>query len=313
MSTGPGRVVVCGSLNEDQVFSVERIPIVGETTVASRVVRSAGGKGANQAYAAARSAPEVAVLMVGAVGDDASGALLCDELASAGVDVTNVLRSNTHPTGRAFIAVDAAGGNTIIVAAGANDHWPSERELPIRPGDVVVVQLEVPLDAVRAIVAEARRRGARVLLNAAPARSEARDLLALVDILVVNEVEATGMLNVDAANTAEIALLDLPFELVITRGSASTLVAPRGEPLAEIETIRARAIDTVGAGDAFVGAFAAALVQGADVVTAARRATAAGAATVTVGGARHPDLSPALLDALVQDHTSAPNPERGHP
>ncbi|GAA2908539.1 ribokinase [Microbacterium keratanolyticum] len=295
-----GRVVVCGSLNADVTFAVERIPVVGETTVASGTARSSGGKGANQAYAAARTARTADVLMVGAVGADEAGDVLRAELAAAGVD-TSLVRRVDAPTGQAFIAVDAEGGNIIVVAPGANLEWSTDEQPPLAADDTVVLQLEIPLAAVARIATQARGLGARVVLNAAPAVAAAQTLLDAVDILVVNEPEAEELLGLDAKATAEIsrsaARLDL--DIVVTRGSDSTLLATRDGELTEIPTLSVSALDTVGAGDAFVGTLVAAIAEGHSLPEAARRASAAGAATVTVRGARHPDLSPALLDQML--------------
>ncbi|MGB4137472.1 MAG: PfkB family carbohydrate kinase, partial [Microbacterium sp.] len=217
------RVVVCGSLNADTTFRVGRIPIVGETVVADATASSSGGKGANQAYAAARTSAGHPVLMIGAVGDDGAGSVLCDELAAAGVDVTGVRRS-TQPTGQALIAVDRDGGNIIIVAPGANHDWPADAPLAIRADDVVVLQLEIPLAVATRIAQHGHEVGATVVLNAAPAVDGAIGLLPFVDVLVVNEFEASQLLAVDAEDRAavEAAAARHGTDVVVTRGEAST-------------------------------------------------------------------------------------------
>ncbi|GAA3912614.1 ribokinase [Microbacterium invictum] len=288
------RVLVFGSINADTTLRVERIPLVGETVVAHDVQYASGGKGANQAYAAACTRPGVAVLMAGAIGDDARGAQMRDELAAAGVDVS-LIREVDGPSGTALITVDADGGNVIVVAPGANHRWETRPEVPVTAGDVVVLQLELPLDIVEHVARTAHAAGARVVLNAAPATPGAERLLPLVDCLVVNEPEATALLaQVDVELPVLGARLDL--DIVITRGADGASVLRRGDAEVRLPAFPAEAVDTVGAGDAFVGALAAALAAGDDLLAAARRGAAAGALTVSVAGARHPQLSGDLVD-----------------
>jgi len=292
------RVIVFGSIHADITLRVSRIPVVGETIIADELRQSSGGKGANQAYAAARTGRGVPVLMGGAVGDDEPGARMRDELTAAGVDVT-LIRTVGGPSGTAMIAVDDEGGNIIVVAPGARHVWPEPPEVPVRAGDVLVLQLELPPDVVEHVARQGRAAGARVVLNAAPVTPGARDLLALVDCLIVNEPEAAELLgwSADAADTGAAGI-----DLVVTRGAQGATVVRRDGTRTDVPAVRADAIDTVGAGDAFVGTFAAALAGGADVITAARRGSAAGALTVAVAGARHPQLSAELVDdALTRD------------
>ena len=300
-----GRVVVVGSVNLDLVYRVPHLPRPGETLLGDRIERLPGGKGGNQAYAAARvAAPGVEVAIVACVGDDDAGRLLCDDLSSAGVDV-----SGSHvvaaPSGTALIAVDAAGENTIVVIPGANHRWPAEAvdRLEFDTDDVVVLQLEVPLEVAEAVADRAAAAGARVVLNAAPAEPRAAALARRVDVLVVNEGEATALLGaatpVDAGSlTAALDGVGVDGVVVVTLGPRGALLGVPGAPVVHVPANVVDAVDTVGAGDAFVGAFAAALAAGEDPEAAVRRGAAAGALTATVVGARLPDLARESVERL---------------
>lgn len=300
-----GRVVVVGSVNLDLVYRVPHLPRPGETLLGDRIERLPGGKGGNQAYAAARvAAPGVEVALVACVGDDDAGRLLCDDLSSAGVDV-----SGSHvvaaPSGTALIAVDAAGENTIVVIPGANHRWPAEAvdRLEFDTDDVVVLQLEVPLEVAEAVADRAAAAGARVVLNAAPAEPRAAALARRVDVLVVNEGEATALLGaatpVDAGSlTAALDGVGVDGVVVVTLGPRGALLGVPGAPVVHVPANVVDAVDTVGAGDAFVGAFAAALAAGEDPEAAVRRGAAAGALTATVVGARLPDLARESVERL---------------
>lgn len=272
-----GRVVVLGSLNVDLVTRVERHPRPGETLLADGLERLAGGKGANQAVAAA--AAGAATVMVGAVGDDAGGAAYVERLRGLGVDVTGVAVRPGTPTGTALIAVDAAGENTILVVAGANATVTADGldDLDLGPGDVLLLQLEVPLDTVTAAARLAAGRGARVVLNLAPYAAVPDDVVALADPVVVNQSEAELL----AASGAT------PRSLLVTLGADGA----RWGDLA-VEAVRAEeVVDTTGAGDAFCGALAGGLAAGDDDEAALRRALRAGTRAVAHAGAQP---SPAL-------------------
>lgn len=288
-------MIVVGSVNLDLVYRVRHLPRPGETLIGADLVRLSGGKGGNQAHAAARVAPAgVAVAMVACVGDDDAAGRLRDDLAGAGVDTDGVRRVD-GPSGTALIAVDDAGENTIVVIPGANAAWPDGRvdELGFAPGDVVVVQLEIPFGVVDAVVRRASASGARVVLNAAPLDRRAAGLLPLVDVLVVNEVEAAELFGVDGGFDEETltgAAAGLTTDVVVTLGARGVLVAPAGGAVTSRPAYPVDAIDTVGAGDAFVGGFAAEWAAGGSLDAAVRTGSAAGALTATVPGARHPGL-----------------------
>jgi ribokinase len=241
--------------------------------------------------------------MVGAVGADGFAGTALRDLVAAGVDVQAVRRVDT-PTGVALIHVDAAGRNAITVVAGANAHAASEdvADSALAPDTTLVLQLEVPLDAVAATAIRARARGARVILNAAPAHPLSRDLIAALDVLIVNEHEA-------AAIAASQAMPDAPEDfaaafhrrykcaVVVTLGAAGAVAAVEGAMLT-VDAPMVRVIDTVGAGDALVGALAAALDRGADWTRAIAEGVAAGALACTVEGAQGALPGRAAIDTL---------------
>lgn len=267
-----GRVVVLGSLNIDLVTHVERHPRPGETVLADGgVERYAGGKGGNQALAAAEAGARV--VLVGAVGDDEPGAAYLARLRGRGIDVEAVRVVEGQPTGQAWIVVDDDAENSIVVIAGANAHVAAE--LPdLGPGDVLLAQLEVPVPVVARAVRAAHGRGARVVINAAPYAALPHDVAALADPLVVNEHEAMQLADSDV----------VPTSLLVTFGGAGSSwdgVRHDGTPVAGEDVV-----DTTGAGDAFCGALAAALADGADRSEAVARAGEAGAAAVRRRGAQ---------------------------
>ena len=271
--TGP--LTVVGSLNVDVVVRAPALPRPGETLLGTSVTRLPGGKGANQAVALAGLGVDVA--LVGAVGDDADGALCLASLP--GVDVSGVRRVAV-PTGLALIQVDDAGENTIVVVPGAN----ALAEAPAVVGDLLA-QLEVPLD----VVAESVRRATGlVVLNAAPAAALPVELLAQVDVLVVNESEA-ALLPADP---------EVRQGVVVTLGARGAVVTSADGTRTTVPSPVVAAVDTVGAGDAFVGALVAALLEGRDLVEAARHGCAAGAIAVTRPGARSAPTRDELRSAL---------------
>jgi ribokinase len=298
-----GRVVVVGSVNLDLVYRVPHLPRPGETLLGTDLVRFSGGKGGNQAHAAARTAAEgVEVAMIACVGDDDAGVRLRADLADAGVDVAGIV-AVPGPSGTALIAVDERGENTIVVVPGANAAWPAQAVdgIPWAVGDVVVLQLEVPFEVVESAVAHAAVAGARVVLNAAPLDRRVAGLLDRVEVLVVNEVEAAELFGFDGdldADAVASAASELASSLVVTLGARGSLVASAGG-VSALPAYPVEAVDTVGAGDAFVGGMAAALASGASLRDAVRWGSAAGALTATVPGARHPGLDRRAVVSLL--------------
>jgi ribokinase len=265
-----GRVVVLGSLNRDLVVSVARHPAPGETVLGGALSATFGGKGANQAVAAA--AAGAATSLVGRVGDDDAGRAYLTRLAVRGVDAAGVTADPDAATGHAIVAVDAAGENAIIVSPGANaDVGDAElRALAgLGPGDVLLLQLEVALAVVAAAARAAASAGARVVLNLAPYADLPADVLALADPVVVNEHENA-------------LLADRPASLLVTLGARGSRWGDLEVPAAPV----AEVVDTTGAGDAYCGTLAARLALGDGRGTAMRAASAAAAATVARRGAQ---------------------------
>lgn len=266
-------VTVVGSGNVDLVSQVERIPEPGETVLSTGFATHAGGKGNNQATAAARAG--AATTFVGAFGDDDNGARLRASLTDSGV--RPLVRTSAEPTGTALITVSATGENAIVVNAGANatltDLTPEERSA-IAGADLVLMQLEIPLETV---LAAATIASGRVVLNAAPAQPLPHELLAAVDLLIVNEHEAALL------GGAEHLLTVVP-ALVVTLGAKGALVRTR-DTSTEVPGISVDVVDTTGAGDTFCGALVAALDERVPLDEAVRFATVAAALSVRRAGA----------------------------
>lgn len=300
-------VVVAGSVNMDVVASAARHPRVGETVSASGLHFYPGGKGANQAVAAARLG--CPTLLCAALGTDAFGEDLASFLASCGIDISHVRRVAEAPTGTALIVV-ADADNTIVVAAGANAllDATSVADVPIASGDVLIGQFEIPLPTVEAFFARGRAAGATTLLNPAPAAPIPVSLARLSDIVVVNETELATLLGEEVATgsqrtlTAAARLRTFPSQIiVVTLGAGGAVAsAPEGDVVVPGKVVRA--VDTTGAGDCFVGALAASLAGRAPLADALRYANAAAALCVQRSGAG-PSMPGAreVEDLLTQD------------
>lgn len=292
-------IAVIGSANADLVVHVDRRPIGGETVLGSDLETNPGGKGANQAAAAARMGGSVR--FVGCVGDDGHGELLQRSLTAAGADLTGLTRV-AAATGVALITVTPDGENSIIVAPGANAHV-TPALLDTVPdawsgAEVVVMQLEVPMPTVEHVAAACVERGQRFVLNCAPAAPLSPAVLAACDPLVVNESEAAFLLGDDEpAPGADLArrLLELgPASVVVTLGPAGSVGLERGGSPVEVPARRVEVVDTTGAGDAFVGAMATALVRGAPLSEALEFGTRVAAYAVQHRGAQ--DSYPTLAE-----------------
>jgi ribokinase len=281
-----GRVLVVGSINVDVSLTCSRLPAAGETVLADSVHRSGGGKGANQAVGAAR-AGGASTTLLGAVGDDADGAAMLADLAAAGVGCERVARSASLPTGLALITVDRSAENTIVVAAGANasvEVTEADREA-IEAADVVLAQLEIPQATVVA-AARGRREGVPFILNAAPSAPLSADLVAEVDLLVVNEHEARDLTGLDDLDAATARLLQQVPAVLVTLGASGARLLRRDEPALFVPAPEVEAIDTVAAGDTFCGVLAAALARGESDLAAMRLGSAAASLAVQRRGAQ---------------------------
>lgn len=283
------RIVVVGSINRDVVLGVEQLPIPGETVLGRSLGSYNGGKGANQAVAAARLGRSVA--MVGRVGDDRAGVASRDGLTAEGIDASGVRVDRKAATGSAMILVDGDGENSIVVVPGANGRLSAKDVVAcsdaIGAAAVTLLQLEVPMEA----VAEAVRlsRGT-VVLNAAPARPIPAEVMGAVDVIVVNRSELAGLCaDLEAESTKEIASqvqrLRCPGAVVVTVGSDGAMVIDNGD-IVHVPAVNVAVMDTTGAGDAFCAAVADALAGGHDLEHAVGWAVLVGAAAVTKVGAQ---------------------------
>ncbi|GHE66812.1 ribokinase [Streptomyces vinaceus] len=304
-------IAVLGSTNMDLVAYVPKAPRLGETVTGSAFRTVPGGKGANQAVAAARSGGEV--VMIGAVGADEFGVRLRSALTAAGVE-TAALRTVEGASGTAHITVDDEGGNSIIVIPGANGGvtgLEAGDAARIGAADLLLLQLELPMEAVLAGASAARAQGVRTVLTPAPARMLPHELLGLVDLLVPNEHEAAALTGfTDPLGAAEALLREVP-EVVVTLGAAGVLYAARGQEPLTVPAPRVRAVDTTAAGDTFVGALAVALGEGRPMPQALRWASAAAALSVQRPGAQDSMPTRAETDAFA---AAGPLPAAGpHP
>ncbi|MDT0462581.1 ribokinase [Streptomyces gibsoniae] len=294
-------LLVVGSANADLVIGVERRPAAGETVLGSDLVVHPGGKGANQAVAAARLGARTALLA--RVGDDAHGRLLLDAQRAAGVDTEGVLVGGA-PTGVALITVDPSGDNSIVVSPGANGRLAPEDVQAagklLSASRVVSAQLEIPLETVVEVVRNLPS-GTRFVLNPSPPRPLPAEVLAACDPLIVNEHEARVITGAELDGSPEdwaAALLALgPRSVVVTLGAQGALVAT-AESMTRVPSVKVEAVDTTGAGDAFTAALAWRLGTGAPLPDAAAYAARVGAAAVTRPGAQESYPTAQEVEAL---------------
>ncbi|GAA0801623.1 ribokinase [Spirilliplanes yamanashiensis] len=293
--SGP-RIAVVGSANMDLVGTGARLPRPGETVLGHEFVMVPGGKGANQAIAAARAGGDVSFL--GALGSDAFGVTLKARLESSGVD-TALTRVSYGASGVAIVMVDEPGENSIMVLPGANSSFTAlqpDELAAVAAADVLLLQLEIPLATVTAAAVAARAAGTRVVLNAAPSMPLPPELLAAVDLLVVNEVEQQDIAGAGREEPGR--LLDVVPRVVLTVGSDGAWYAERGRDPVHVPAFAVETVDSTAAGDAFVGALAVAWGEGRELIDAVRWASAAGAVCVRRLGSSVALPSRADIDAL---------------
>jgi len=286
------KIYVVGSINRDLVVYVDGLPRPGETVFGNRFQQFPGGKGANQAVAASRLGGDVH--LVGNVGSDAFGKEMRDFLAAENIDTSEIAILDTAPTGIALITVDSASENSIVVVSGANMVWHTRdlARIEIKRSDIVICQFEIPLEIIESIFERAKEIGATTILNPAPITPATERILKNVDYLVVNEVELEAFsgatVNPDDSNSVYAAMEKLHehglITIVATLGPRGALVSgPTGRYEAKGHNVNV--VDTTGAGDCFIGGFAAAFAKSDSVPYAIDFANKAAAISVTRRGA----------------------------
>lgn len=303
-----GRICVVGSANVDYVVEVEQLPRPGETVSGSDLMTTYGGKGANQAVAAARLGGRVS--FVARFGDDAAGEAYREHLKGEGIDLPLAEPASGVPNGCALILVDSGGGNIIAVSPGANRHLrPTDVDRcasSIRSADLLVLQAEVPVDTIVHAMKIASESGVRILFNPAPVPVDFPWKDVQIDCLVLNETEAERILGapIGDAEALDAARGRFPHAscLVVTRGSEPTLAADAGHTCT-VPTLPVTPVDTVGAGDAFTGALAVAMVEAKGLYEALAFANGAGGLASTRRGAQvslpdRAEVETAVADAL---------------
>lgn len=302
------KILVIGSLNMDISLRMERAPQAGETLTADSVHISPGGKGANQAYAAGKLGGRVA--MLGAVGQDAYGQMLCDNLASVGVDVSRILRAEGESTGTAVIFVEKSGENRIAIVAGANrlpDRAYIDRNMDmIRACDILLMQMEIPPDTVLYAAQKAKALGKTVILDPAPATPELpRELWAQADILKPNETELNILLTGKVDGLSPEEALKRAGELGagrlwVSQGAAGVVIAGGPGGGERVPAVPVKAVDTTAAGDVFLAAAAVALSKGLSEREAVAYGSRAAAVAVTRPGAQQSVPTPEEVEALAE-------------
>lgn len=287
--SAPAKIAVLGSLNVDSTYGVPHLPVPGETITSTGVSVSRGGKGANQAVAAHRAGGKVQ--MIGCVGSDDAGENYLAAMRGEGIGVEGVLTSDKVATGSAIIYVDALGENTIVVDPGANhaltqEQVESSRAL-IEAVDVLLLQLECPLECVRLASEIATESNVKVVVNPSPWIEEFAQSGVLFDYLIVNETEAECFLgqSPSLSETWDSSERETA-ALIITRGANSTLFAKQGDEFREESAISVSPVDTVGAGDSFAGAISVAIAENIALPKAVQFANTAGALATLKHGAQ---------------------------
>jgi ribokinase len=300
------KIVVVGSANTDMVVRSAHLPLPGETVLGGKFIMTAGGKGANQAVAAARLGAEVT--FVARLGRDVFGDRALAGYQAEGITTEYIVRDDDEASGVALIVVDEAAENIIAVAPGANGRLSPEdvfaAEPAIRDADGVLLQLEIPLETVRAAIELAQRHNVRVILNPAPARTLPDDVLRGADVLTPNENEAAKLIGESIDSAVEALIACGVGSVVMTCGAAGCEVLADGKRQ-RVPGFHVEAVDTTGAGDCFNGALAVALARDWQMIDAARYANAAAALAVTRFGAQTAMPTDAEVQQLLQAHQVA--------
>jgi ribokinase len=301
------KIVVVGSLNADLVQRVERFPRPGETVIGSDLNIVPGGKGANQAYAAALLGGHVE--MVGRVGTDPFGPMLVESLAGAGAGTSNI-RVSAASTGTAAILVLPNGENLIVISPGANGKLTPQDAVQsldaLEPGTILLTQLEVPVETTQRALEMARQHGATTILDPAPAQTLSPEILELVDFLTPNQTEAALLSDTsgeiesyeDAEGAARKLLARGPSAVIVKLGALGVVIA-NSEGSRRVPGFPVQAIDSTAAGDTWNGAFAVALAEGKEIAAAAKFANAAGGISVMRSGAQSSILTRGEVDQLL--------------
>jgi len=305
------KVIVIGSYNTDMIIKTSRIPQPGETIIGGQFSTVGGGKGANQAVAAARSGAQV--WFIGRVGRDAFGMEALTNLKENGVNIDHVIQDDQDPTGVASITVDEAGENTIVVASGANANLSPDdinrAEAVIAGANVVLLQLEIPLETVAAAIRIAAKHGVQVILNPAPAQKIETELYGKISLLTPNEVEAEMLTGINIHQLAD-ERLDQAAERMLATGAARVIITlgRKGvyyrdhDKQLRLRAYEVHAVDTTGAGDVFNGALAAFYTHEYPMEQALSLASAAAAISVTRIGAQNSAPLRAEIDEFLKKH-----------
>lgn len=306
------KILVIGSANVDYAVRLDRLPQKGETVSGGEFYGAFGGKGANQAVAAARAGGHVS--FVGRLGQDGDGDAIAEQLVKEKIDLSGVGRTEKRPTGVALIMVDRSGNNAIAVAPGSNLLLAPEDLQPLAAlferADILLVQMEIPMPTVTAALKMAKARRLKTILNPAPAAAFPKETLSLVDILTPNESEAALLagreaVNPDAAVTAAEELVRTGARDVVVTLGARGACWVRAVGVEHFPPYRVKAVDATGAGDAFNGALACAVAEGKPLVEAIPFACAAGAIAVTRRGAQTSLPRRGEIERLLEAHAAS--------
>lgn len=287
------KVTVIGSLNIDHILKVNTLPSKGQTLISKSYDLGEGGKGANQAVAIGRM--DIFVDMIGKVGEDEPGKILIENLRKSNIGVDGVIVSKFVKTGTAFITVDKDGNNTIVVAPGANHKLTIEdirkKKKQLLNCDIVVLQMEIPIDTISYVINFAEEKGKLVVLNYSPAMDIGKEVLAKVDYLIMNEIEFQFLTGRDFkfnSLTESVNKLRGFYgnNLIITLGEKGSICVTNSDKLLKISSYKVKAIDSTGAGDAFIGGFILGIIQNKSIKECVKLGNATGAISVTKLGAQ---------------------------